>query len=274
MVRVRRGAYVRGADLAGRRRDERLALARVAALTRQLRTEYWFSHTTAALLWGCDLLHTPNLTHLIQCHRAGSRRDVAVARHFVDLPEAHRDVRAGLPVTSLERTVVDSLALLPPTHGIVLADAALRIGARPDEIGEQIGRRAGGRGIAVARAVWARAHGAAESPGESLLRWIVVDAGLPDPEVQHAIATRLGTFRVDLAWPRWRLVLEFDGRVKYDGTYGDGPAALWAEKRRQDALTEAGWRVLRITWADLRRPEVLVRRVADARRTALRDVAG
>lgn len=240
------------------------------ALTRQLRTQHWFSHTTAALLWECDLLHIPPVTHLIQGHRPGSRRDDAVVRHFTELPAAHRSLRAGLPVTSLERTVVDCLTLLPPADGIVLADAALRRGAHRGTVGAQIECRAGSRGIAVARAVWARAHGGAESPGESLLRWIVLDAGLPVPEVQHVIVTRLGTFRVDLAWPRWRLVLEFDGRVKYDGTYGGGPAALWAEKRRQDALTEAGWYVLRVTWAELRRPEQLARRIADARTCTLR----
>ena len=41
----------------------------------------------------------------------------------------------------------------------------------------------------------------------------------------------------------------------------DSALRLGAEKRRQDALTEEDWGVLRVTTADLRRPKELVDRV-------------
>ena len=47
------------------------------------------------------------------------------------------------------------------------------------------------------------------------------------------------------------VIVEFDGRMKYDS--GD-PAALWAEKNREDGLRRLGYVVVRITWADLERP--------------------
>ena len=49
-----------------------------------------------------------------------------------------------------------------------------------------------------------------------------------------------------------RVVVEFDGLVKYEGA--EGRAALAAEKRREDWLRSLGYEVVRLTWADLDRP--------------------
>jgi very-short-patch-repair endonuclease len=64
-----------------------------------------------------------------------------------------------------------------------------------------------------------------------------------------------------------RVVVEFDGRVKY-GMDGRPEEALWAEKQREDRLRELGLVVVRIVWADLQRPEVIVQRVLAALRLA------
>ena len=64
---------------------------------------------------------------------------------------------------------------------------------------------------------------------------------LSPPELQ----VEIGGFRVDMLWPRARLVLEVDGLAKYD-------AAEWRrEKRREQALRALGYRVERVTWDDL-----------------------
>lgn len=60
-----------------------------------------------------------------------------------------------------------------------------------------------------------------------------------------------------------RIVVEFDGLVKYEAA--DGRAALAPEKRREDRLRAAGYEVVRLTWADLDRPEriaMLIRQAA------------
>jgi hypothetical protein len=44
------------------------------------------------------------------------------------------------------------------------------------------------------------------------------------------------------------VLVEFDGRVKYDS--GD-QSVLFDEKRREDALRRAGWIIVRLVWADL-----------------------
>ncbi len=57
------------------------------------------------------------------------------------------------------------------------------------------------------------------------------------------------------------MLIEFDGRMKYAS--GD-PSVLWAEKRREDRLREAGYIVIRVTWADLKEPARIVARIRRA----------
>ena len=58
--------------------------------------------------------------------------------------------------------------------------------------------------------------------------------------------THLGEVWSDWGWPEFRVLVEYDGRVKY----GD-QSALMAEKRRHDALVETGHRVARVVKEDL-----------------------
>ncbi|MBW0253685.1 endonuclease domain-containing protein [Cellulomonas sp. PS-H5] len=168
-------------------------------------------------------------------------------------------------MTTLVRTVVDCAASLPPDRGLVIADSALRAGADAGALDTALAARSGARGIVRARDVIALADGRAQSPGETLLRWSLHSGGLPPPELQVEVVTRRGRFFLDLGWPVPRVAVEFDGYVKYSGAFGrTAPEAVFAEKQRQDALEEEGWRVLRVTWDDLRAPAPLVARVARA----------
>ena len=75
---------------------------------------------------------------------------------------------------------------------------------------------------------------------------------------------------VDWVWHEWRLIVEFDGKVKYSGRYGQtGTDALFAEKQREDEIRElTGYRFLRLTWADLSNPAQIVARIRAMSRTA------
>lgn len=83
--------------------------------------------------------------------------------------------------------------------------------------------------------------------------------GLVQPEQQVEIRDDLGRFvaRVDFLFRELNLIVEFDGALKYAGA--DGREALIAEKRREDALRRLGYRVVRLTWADLHDPERVLR---------------
>jgi very-short-patch-repair endonuclease len=64
-----------------------------------------------------------------------------------------------------------------------------------------------------------------------------------------------------------RLLVEFDGRAKYD-LDGDPERAHWEEKVRHDHLVEAGNVILRVVWGDLWDEPALGARVHRALRRA------
>ncbi len=275
--RIGRGAYVPRAsedESSGPERARRLALARVVGVHRRLSSPHWFSHGSAALLWGLPLWSTPDRTHVLQAHRAGGRNDPAVARHVGVPGESERSTVRGLPVTSLERTLLDCTTTWRAGDALVVADAGLRAGADPGVLAAMLDARTGRRGVARARAVLAVADPGSESPGESMTRLLLLREGLPIPSTQVRVVTRLGTFWGDLGWVEWRVLVEYDGRPKYHQSARD---ELVREKRRHDAIVEAGWRVVRVTREDLDAPR-LAARVArllpptaqGARRAALR----
>ncbi len=104
----------------------------------------------------------------------------------------------------------------------------------------------------AARHVVALADRHSESAGESWCRLVFAGLGLGQPEQQVDIHDERGRLvaRVDFPFRERRLVVEFDAAMKYAGA--DGREALVAEKRREDALRRLGYRVVRLTWADLR----------------------
>ena len=54
-----------------------------------------------------------------------------------------------------------------------------------------------------------------------------------------------------------------DGRVKYTDPRRQGDT-LWREKRRQEAIEDEGWIIVRITWAELDDPARLWARIRAA----------
>ena len=59
-----------------------------------------------------------------------------------------------------------------------------------------------------------------------------------------------------------KVIVEFDGAVKYDGA--TGREALVSEKVREDALRALGYRIVRIMWADLNDPAAIRAKVLQA----------
>src|SRR5260370_42475768 len=96
----------------------------------------------------------------------------------------------GLPATSVRRTFHDLRRQLPPVEFLVLADSALRL---------QLG-------------LFDDQAEPAESPMEARLRWVLIQAGLPRPQVQADLRDSDGRFlgRADLYYPAARLVIEYD----------------------------------------------------------------
>ncbi|AEG44384.1 hypothetical protein [Isoptericola variabilis] len=272
--KIRHGIYVESAgqlpaaSVAVRR--EREHLVNLAATLSSLRTDLWVSHTSAALLWGCWTYRLGATAEITQLHPPDVRASAGpVRRHWTDLPERDRTLLGDVPVTTLERTVVDCARSLPGDQAIVVVESALRIGCDGALVAAILKESTGRRGVRSARRVLDVADGRVESPGEARLRWMLLSAGLPYPDAAIPVETWAGERWVDLGWPDLQVGFEFDGRLKYAGL---PPAqleqVLYEEKRRHDALVEAGWILIRVSWADLDDPEALLRRVDAARRRA------
>ncbi|MFU8873743.1 endonuclease domain-containing protein [Micromonospora sp. SL4-19] len=92
------------------------------------------------------------------------------------------------------------------------------------------------------RRVASLADAGAESPQESRLRVRLVLAGLPAPVTQYVLE-RDGRFvaRLDLAWPAWKIAVEYDGLWHHD------PDQFHRDRQRLNQLVGADWIVLRLT---------------------------
>jgi hypothetical protein len=94
----------------------------------------------------------------------------------------------------------------------------------------------------------------AESVGESRSRALMDRARVPKPVLQWVVPALPGFGRCDFGWPERRTVGEFDGRIPYGRLLGPGQdpgEAVFAERRREDAIRDAGFCVVRWAWADL-----------------------
>jgi very-short-patch-repair endonuclease len=163
--------------------------------------------------------------------------------------------------------VADALALHAIDHGItsgvVSADAALHRGlVSVDDLSVAVDAVAGWVHGSRAVAMRSLADGRRESVGESRCGIALAIGGIAvTPQVEITDGRGRFVARVDFLVDGTKVVVEFDGKVKYES--GD-PAVLWAEKRREDELRALGYVVVRITWADLERPGAVVAKVRAA----------
>lgn len=101
-----------------------------------------------------------------------------------------------------------------------------------------------------------------ESPGESVSYAAIALSDLPLPDCQVPITVRSRTVYPDFLWEAERVVGECDGLVKYRDA---DPNTLVLEKLRQEALEQAGWRVVRWTVSEaLHHPDRIIARITRA----------
>lgn len=212
---------------------------------------------TAALAHALPILGKADEVELVE------RKDLRPLHHgnSCRLDTAHVVQLDGVPVTSLARTAVDVARRHGFASGAVTADAVLARGVPREELLAAVDDCRGWSGSRTARRVAEFADPLAETPLESLGRARFVEHGLPPCELQVVLGDADGPIgRVDHYWAAQRTVAEGDGALKYAA-----PVDLFAEKRREDRLREAGFEVVRYTWDEvLRTPEVVVARVLAA----------
>jgi very-short-patch-repair endonuclease len=239
--------------------------ARVAAVLLTAPPGAAVSHVTAAALWGIEIPLQPadGPVHITVSTGSSVRARDDRSIHRSPLSEAEVTRSRGIPMTTPARTWRDLAMVLSPPALLAVTDQLLGLGCTVLDLQTQVARRPSGRGAARARAVLPVADPRAESPMESVLRWLLHAAGLPRPVLQHEVRNQGGRIlgRADLAWPNRKVLVEFDGDVHRERD------VFVNDLRRQNQLVAEGWIVLRFTSADvLGRPDEVIAEIRRALR--------
>lgn len=225
------------------------------------------SHRSAARLWGLPGFGRGRTTEVSKPRGRSQRREYGLVHGSKVLPPPHVTLHAEIPVTVPARTVFDLAGIVHPKRteralDTMLAKKLVTVG-QLEVVFAQLVRR-GRRGTALMRELLeARGEGyvAPTSELEAVGRAVLAGADLPAPVVERNLGDGddwIG--RVDLTFPAVRLVVELDSRRHHTSLLDRD-----SDRRRDNRLMAAGWRVLRFTWWDLtERPTDVVAQVRAA----------
>jgi hypothetical protein len=274
---------LRGADLEAPHRGIRVlpssreqpdapsVLDRCAEVAPLLAEDQHFSHLTAARLWGIPLPRpfTPSEPlHVTSMAPQRAPRIAGVVGHQASRwPRAERH---GFPVSD----AVDTWLALAPTLSFPDLVAAaehlvldpyeldprdIRPHCRPEELGERV-RRYSRRGARKARLAASAVRLGVESRPETLLRLLLVAAGLPEPEPGVELTAKGRRYRVDMYYRERRVVVEYDGDQHRTST-----GQYERDITRIDDLIAVGEKVVRVRSHGLfQDPDGTVERVREA----------
>jgi very-short-patch-repair endonuclease len=220
---------------------------------------YAFSGRTAAWLLGLDFAPCePVEVTVDRSVPVRARAGIRVRR--AALSESEVIAVRGMRATYGLRTVRDLGSGREVMDAIVAIEMAVRAGVvEMADVANFVLANQGAKGIKRLRRAVAFAEPRSESPMETRQRLELVKARLPCPEVQANLFDAAGAFigRADLYYPDRSLVIEYDGSTHRD--------RLVTDLRRQNALLNAGYHVLRFTAPDLQTPDLVVTQVRRAR---------
>ena len=223
------------------------------------------SHVAAAALWGFPGF-SPVEVHVSRARGRSGRRTTSATLHEPRLlPDHHRTVVDGIPVTTVARTVFDLAGCVHPLRAERALDNVL---AR--RMVDLDGFRAvaiellehGRTGSALMRQLL-EDRGAGYIPPASGLEArffaILVAAGLEVPERQVDLGAGTWVGRVDFYFRRARLIVEIDSERHHTSKLD-----AEADAHRDAAMRVAGFHVLRIREAQLGRSFEVVAAVRGA----------
>lgn len=239
----------------------------------ELHPRWTFSHASAALLYGLEVpREIAEPIHFKVNKACTAQATRGLVRHCVK--KLIKDIELGVFATPLEQTVIECAALYPFQLALPIADSALHQGLTTKEhLTAWLNALKGRRGIRVARRVIEMADSRPDNGGESRVRALMIELGLPLPELQAPIPQpeRPGHFYyVDFLFtlPNGsRVVVELDGMDKYVDpkmTGGKSIARVMAEERQREALITVyeHIHVARFSYAQAMNPDFLLRRLA------------
>lgn len=240
-----RGVRSHGLDLAD-------LADRCAAYRPRMTVGQYFSHSTAAMLQGIPVplaLSRDTRLHVSVLRPAYPPNTVGIIGHRLRVP-ATLSVVDGLPVADpvMAWCLLGSMLNLAD----LVAAADYLVGPKPKATLAQLESAVAGwrghNGAKTLRAALPLVRLRVRSPRETLLRLLLLDAGLSEPEINHWIYDDSGQFLTesDLVYVEKKVVIE------YEGDHHRTDVRQWRKDiARREALEDAGWRVIRVSAEDL-----------------------
>ena len=146
----------------------------------------------------------------------------------------------GLRLTTPCRTALDLGCRLPPRQAMAALDAFTRLhNITREELKAELPRYRRRRGVVQLRQLVSLADPRLESAGESWTRLCIIDEGPPPPEPQYWVEWEGRRVRLDLAYPRHKIMIEYDG-IEYHGS----SAQKVHDEARRKWLRRQGWKVI------------------------------
>jgi hypothetical protein len=153
---------------------------------------------------------------------------------------------AGLPVTGLARTAFDIARHLPRAVAVRHLDAlAAATGVAAADVQPLVTRYKGVRGVRQCQTALRLMDGGSQSPKESWLRLVLIDAGLPTPVTQIRVTDGSLVAYLDMGWDGPKVALEYDG----DQHRTDRQQYV-KDIRRAEMFDRLGWQVIKVVRED------------------------
>jgi len=207
------------------------------------------SHYSAAAFHHLTSVSTKTVSVTVASKTTHAFHGVRVFRNS-DLAPWHRIEIAGLPTTTLERTVIDLASVLSKRH-IQFVVGDLLNARRCDVAGltavlDSVARR-GKPGVGSMRSTLEgeASRDADETPLEQAGNALLVRAGLASFEREYPIPWT-PVKRFDTAFVAERIAIEWDSR-----RWHMLKDAFESDRQRDRLAMEHGWRVVRFTWRDV-----------------------
>lgn len=189
------------------------------------------------------------------------RRNQAPAARMVTHPGIANTTNGPWRIATTPAAIVDLLRFLPLARARDVAFAAVQtrtITLRDLALATE--RLAGLAGLRQLEQVHRDLADGAHSYGERELLILLRLAGLTGWEANARVSLPGGFVIVDVAFRRFRLAIEVDGRA-----FHTDRRSFQRDRTRQNRLMNAGWTVLRYTWEDVtQRPERVIAEIETA----------
>ncbi|MGQ0844941.1 MAG: hypothetical protein ACT4QF_12475 [Sporichthyaceae bacterium] len=261
LVRMRRKVFVTGPAYRRASADpQKLHALEVRCLICALERKHIAAAagTSAARIHGLEMLKAPG-PDLVVCTGdpgvSGTHKNDYYLRGAY-LPVDHVEVRHGVRVTTVARTLLDLAAGLPFADALVATESAYRRGLTTADALEAVLESWAGRpGVRGAREVFGFADPATQSVLESLSRASMRELGISMPRCQSVIVVDGREIHLDFDWwPELDLAGESDGLEKYLPPEGsDRQATLRAigdEKARERRVLQRRGELVRWGYRD------------------------